>query len=252
MSWEILEEKELCTACCSETNTGSPTHPNSPISMRIQRRRFVPSSAFSSHPPFPLKHQQSSKEIIKTPLYEMRVLIRFCFRCKTRSWDLLWESQFCRRPLRQLREGLQELLCQMWTQVGPLPANTATGAGRGLGTLQIIHLSLACVVFVSIRDAKCGKIQCQGGASRPVIGTNAVSIETNIPLQEGGKILCRGTHVYLGDDMPDPGLVLAGTKCGDGKVRLWNAPRQWEHHYRHPAKCFVLLFSLEFFIFYTK
>ncbi|XP_056388952.1 disintegrin and metalloproteinase domain-containing protein 12 isoform X1 [Hyla sarda] len=70
------------------------------------------------------------------------------------------------------------------------------------------------------RDAKCGKIQCQGGASRPVIGTNAVSIETNIPLQEGGKILCRGTHVYLGDDMPDPGLVLTGTKCGYGKICL--------------------------------
>ncbi|KAM9324831.1 disintegrin and metalloproteinase domain-containing protein 12 [Gastrophryne carolinensis] len=70
------------------------------------------------------------------------------------------------------------------------------------------------------RDAKCGKIQCQGGASRPVIGTNAVSIETNIPQQEGGKILCRGTHVYLGDDMPDPGLVLSGTKCGHGKICL--------------------------------
>ncbi|XP_036907179.1 disintegrin and metalloproteinase domain-containing protein 12 [Sturnira hondurensis] len=71
-----------------------------------------------------------------------------------------------------------------------------------------------------MRDAKCGKIQCQGGASRPVIGTNAVSIETNIPLQEGGRILCRGTHVYLGDDVPDPGLVLAGTKCADGKICL--------------------------------
>ncbi|TRZ01350.1 hypothetical protein DNTS_031870 [Danionella cerebrum] len=67
------------------------------------------------------------------------------------------------------------------------------------------------------RDARCGKIQCQGGANRPVIGTNAVSIETNIPLHEGGRILCRGTHVYLGDDMPDPGLVLAGTKCAEGK-----------------------------------
>ncbi|KAJ8013613.1 hypothetical protein DPEC_G00031620 [Dallia pectoralis] len=70
------------------------------------------------------------------------------------------------------------------------------------------------------RDAKCGKIQCQGGANRPVIGTNAVSIETNIPLQEGGRILCRGTHVYLGDDMPDPGLVMAGTKCGNGMMCL--------------------------------
>ncbi|XP_018605131.1 disintegrin and metalloproteinase domain-containing protein 12 isoform X2 [Scleropages formosus] len=70
------------------------------------------------------------------------------------------------------------------------------------------------------RDAKCGKIQCQGGANRPVIGTNAVSIETNIPLQEGGRILCRGTHVYLGDDMPDPGLVLTGTKCAEGMMCL--------------------------------
>ncbi|XP_052435887.1 disintegrin and metalloproteinase domain-containing protein 12 isoform X4 [Carassius gibelio] len=70
------------------------------------------------------------------------------------------------------------------------------------------------------RDARCGKIQCQGGANRPVIGTNAVSIDTNIPLQAGGRILCRGTHVYLGDDMPDPGLVLAGTKCAEGMMCL--------------------------------
>lgn len=81
------------------------------------------------------------------------------------------------------------------------------------------HIAILPVVRLVCRDAKCGKIQCQGGANRPVIGTNAVSIETNIPLQEGGRILCRGTHVYLGDDMPDPGLVLTGTKCGDGMVR---------------------------------
>ncbi|XP_052367617.1 disintegrin and metalloproteinase domain-containing protein 12, partial [Oncorhynchus keta] len=50
-------------------------------------------------------------------------------------------------------------------------------------------------------DAKCGKIQCQGGANRPIIGTNAVSIENQHPPPRGGRILCRGTHVYLGDDM---------------------------------------------------
>ncbi len=82
----------------------------------------------------------------------------------------------------------------------------------------LFNIHVRVCVCVVCRDAKCGKIQCQGGANRPVIGTNAVSIETNIPLQEGGRILCRGTHVYLGDDMPDPGLVLAGTKCGDGMV----------------------------------
>lgn len=109
-------------------------------------------------------------------------------------------------------------------------------------------------LFIAFRDAKCGKIQCQGGANRPVIGTNAVSIETNIPLQEGGKILCRGTHVYLGDDMPDPGLVLSGTKCEDGKVRFWNTPKQGEHHYPHAAKYFVLncLFSALGFFFFHK
>ncbi|KAL6087310.1 hypothetical protein STEG23_037842 [Scotinomys teguina] len=80
--------------------------------------------------------------------------------------------------------------------------------------------SKSAFVKCEMRDAKCGKIQCQGGASRPVIGTNAVSIETNIPQQEGGRILCRGTHVYLGDDMPDPGLVLSGTKCAEGKICL--------------------------------
>lgn len=88
--------------------------------------------------------------------------------------------------------------------------------------------SLRTVCSCLSRDAKCGKIQCQGGASRPVIGTNAVSIETNIPLQEGGRILCRGTHVYLGDDLPDPGLVLAGTKCADGKVSP-SAPLRHKH-----------------------
>ena len=89
----------------------------------------------------------------------------------------------------------------------------------GSYNLKLQNMNLFYYVSV-YSDAKCGKIQCQGGANRPVIGTNAVSIETNIPLQEGGRILCRGTHVYLGDDMPDPGLVLTGTKCGNGMVRV--------------------------------
>lgn len=139
----------------------------------------------------------------------------------------------------------------MWSQVGSLPTNIGTEGrvvGEGLWHLKLFNWFF--VLFISFRDAKCGKIQCQGGANRPVIGTNAVSIETNIPLQEGGKILCRGTHVYLGDDMPDPGLVLSGTKCEDGKVRFWNNPEQGELHYPHAAKYFVLnwlVFALGFF-----
>uniref|UniRef100_A0A672RAF7 ADAM metallopeptidase domain 12 n=1 Tax=Sinocyclocheilus grahami TaxID=75366 RepID=A0A672RAF7_SINGR len=100
------------------------------------------------------------------------------------------------------------------------PITTILGRGNTLQRCENTAdvSSSFCFFLLFSRDAKCGKIQCQGGANRPVIGTNAVSIETNIPLQEGGRILCRGTHVYLGDDMPDPGLVLTGTKCGENMM----------------------------------
>uniref|UniRef100_A0A668AV58 ADAM metallopeptidase domain 19 n=1 Tax=Myripristis murdjan TaxID=586833 RepID=A0A668AV58_9TELE len=73
------------------------------------------------------------------------------------------------------------------------------------------------------RDAKCGKIQCLSSAPKP-IETNAVPIDTTIRLGNR-RILCRGTHVYRpgqGDegqgDTLDPGLVMTGTKCGDGSL----------------------------------
>ncbi|XP_068164086.1 disintegrin and metalloproteinase domain-containing protein 33 [Antennarius striatus] len=70
------------------------------------------------------------------------------------------------------------------------------------------------------RDAICGKIQCHSAAKKPK-GTNAVSIDTII--KTGGiEIKCRGTYVYSTQDgqgdLPDPGLVMTGTKCGEGKV----------------------------------
>ncbi|XP_061473470.1 disintegrin and metalloproteinase domain-containing protein 19 isoform X3 [Rhineura floridana] len=70
------------------------------------------------------------------------------------------------------------------------------------------------------RDAKCGKIQCQSSASKP-LESSAVAIDTTIVFN-GRKIHCRGTHVYRNEkdegDMLDPGLVMAGTKCGDSHV----------------------------------
>uniref|UniRef100_A0A8C9VDZ9 ADAM metallopeptidase domain 33 n=1 Tax=Scleropages formosus TaxID=113540 RepID=A0A8C9VDZ9_SCLFO len=69
-------------------------------------------------------------------------------------------------------------------------------------------------------DAKCGKIQCHSAAKKPK-GTNAVSIDTTIRT-DGMEVKCRGTYVYTTQDgqgdLPDPGLVMTGTKCGDGKV----------------------------------
>ncbi|KAK3564723.1 hypothetical protein QTP86_024869 [Hemibagrus guttatus] len=73
------------------------------------------------------------------------------------------------------------------------------------------------------RDAKCGKIQCQSSATKP-IETNAVSIDTTIRHGQH-QILCRGTHVYRPgkgeeslEDTLDPGLVMTGTKCGDNAI----------------------------------
>ncbi|KAK5848733.1 hypothetical protein PBY51_006325 [Eleginops maclovinus] len=69
-------------------------------------------------------------------------------------------------------------------------------------------------------DAKCGKIQCHSAAKKPK-GTNAVPIDTTIKT-DGIEVKCRGTYVYSTQDgqgdLPDPGLVMTGTKCGEGKV----------------------------------
>ncbi|XP_060054041.1 disintegrin and metalloproteinase domain-containing protein 19 isoform X2 [Erinaceus europaeus] len=67
----------------------------------------------------------------------------------------------------------------------------------------------------NIRDAKCGKIQCQTSETQS-LEANAVSIDTTITIN-GRPIHCRGTHVYRNqdeEDMLDPGLVMTGTKCG--------------------------------------
>ncbi|KAG7241821.1 hypothetical protein INR49_024791 [Caranx melampygus] len=74
------------------------------------------------------------------------------------------------------------------------------------------------------RDAKCGKIQCLTSAFKPIQNA-AVRIETTVTV--GNKrIQCMGTHVYKpgqgqedaqGDTL-DPGLVMTGTKCGDGSI----------------------------------
>ncbi|XP_041079252.1 disintegrin and metalloproteinase domain-containing protein 19-like [Polyodon spathula] len=69
------------------------------------------------------------------------------------------------------------------------------------------------------RHAKCGKIQCQTSATKPV-ETNAVSIDTTVTLN-GQRIKCKGTHVYRSEqdgDTLDPGLVMTGTKCGENEI----------------------------------
>lgn len=86
---------------------------------------------------------------------------------------------------------------------------------------------------LSARDAKCGKIQCLTSAFKPIQNT-AVRIESTVTVGNK-KIHCMGTHVYKhgqeqedtqGDTL-DPGLVMTGTKCGDGLVRYaWRCTKE--------------------------
>ncbi|XP_063303825.1 disintegrin and metalloproteinase domain-containing protein 19 isoform X1 [Pelobates fuscus] len=69
------------------------------------------------------------------------------------------------------------------------------------------------------RDAKCGKVQCQSSATKP-LENNAVAIDTTI-LVDGKRVRCRGSYFYRApeeEDTVDPGLVLTGTKCGENQI----------------------------------
>ncbi|XP_072137755.1 disintegrin and metalloproteinase domain-containing protein 12 isoform X2 [Mobula birostris] len=69
----------------------------------------------------------------------------------------------------------------------------------------------------SEEDSRCGKLQCDGGSDRPVLGSNAQILVTKVRRGEQ-ELNCRGTHFNLGDDIADPALVMPGTVCGQGKA----------------------------------
>lgn len=60
----------------------------------------------------------------------------------------------------------------------------------------------------------CGKLQCSNVQAKTVFGIEPSIISTPIA---GGK--CYGVDFMLGSDVPDPGMVNEGTKCGENKVR---------------------------------
>lgn len=65
------------------------------------------------------------------------------------------------------------------------------------------------------RNALCGKLQCSDiQASSPVFGVQPSIISTWM-----GGAKCYGVDFRLGSDVPDPGMVNEGTKCGEDKVR---------------------------------
>ena len=128
------------------------------------------------------------------------------------SFQQIWESE---------RDAVNlHLVLAPWI---PLMALILTSLIIFIGLSLIPSPSLSSL---GLRDAKCGKIQCQSSEARP-LESNAVPIDTVIVIN-GRQIRCRGTHVYRGPeeegDMLDPGLVMTGTKCGHNHVSSFLQP----------------------------
>ncbi|KAG7282372.1 hypothetical protein CRUP_029693 [Coryphaenoides rupestris] len=64
------------------------------------------------------------------------------------------------------------------------------------------------------RNAMCGKLQCSN------VHTTVFGIQPSIITTPIGGTKCFGVDFMLGSDVPDPGMVSEGTRCGDNKVCL--------------------------------
>jgi len=61
----------------------------------------------------------------------------------------------------------------------------------------------------------CGKLQCSNVQTAvTVFGIEPWTISKSI-----GGAKCIGVDFMLGSDVPDPGMVAEGSRCGEGKVR---------------------------------
>lgn len=81
------------------------------------------------------------------------------------------------------------------------------------------------------RDVHCGRIQCQGGSDRPLLGSNGEILTTKVKLNMS-DFTCRGTYLNLGDDVSDPSMVSQGSACGHNKVSV---------HILYMYKCNIVL-----------
>lgn len=72
------------------------------------------------------------------------------------------------------------------------------------------------MAFCLHRNALCGKLQCSNIQTSIVFGIQPSIISTSI-----GGAKCYGVDFRLGSDVPDPGMVNEGTKCGEDRVMTW-------------------------------
>uniref|UniRef100_A0AAY4DA75 ADAM metallopeptidase domain 15 n=1 Tax=Denticeps clupeoides TaxID=299321 RepID=A0AAY4DA75_9TELE len=102
------------------------------------------------------------------------------------------------------------------TKAPPLCFSSVNKHGSKYGNCGMV----AIIRFLSFcRDVQCGKLQCQGGNGRPLLGSNAQILTTKVLLNHT-DYTCRGTHFDLGDDISDPAMVAPGSSCGPGKACL--------------------------------
>ena len=88
--------------------------------------------------------------------------------------------------------------------------------------LPLICAASQYIFKQTFRNAKCGKLMCQGGLRWPLIGRDRV-VYTNRLSSGSRRILeCRtiGSDPNATDTL-DPGLVLSGTMCAPGKVNIY-------------------------------
>uniref|UniRef100_A0A8C6DCM2 ADAM metallopeptidase domain 33 n=1 Tax=Moschus moschiferus TaxID=68415 RepID=A0A8C6DCM2_MOSMO len=136
----------------------------------------------------------------------------------------LLDGSPCARGRGYCRDGacptLEQQCQQLWGP-GSRPAPEAcfqvvnsAGDARGNCGQQADGNFVPCAQ----RDAQCGKLQCQGGEQSALVPL-AVPVDSTVHLGSR-EVTCRGASALPGAqlDLPDLGLVEAGTQCGPRMV----------------------------------
>ena len=93
--------------------------------------------------------------------------------------------------------------------------------GSQYGNCGIQHNNDGTSTYIACSpdNVKCGKIQCQT-PTNPELQISGSANLTYVSLHfPGGQVVeCIGVSINLGNDIPDPGLVAEGTKCGENKI----------------------------------
>ncbi|XP_021105082.1 disintegrin and metalloproteinase domain-containing protein 15 isoform X3 [Heterocephalus glaber] len=97
----------------------------------------------------------------------------------------------------------------------PLCLHTANMRGNAYGSCG--RSPDGSYVPCAPRDAICGQLQCQGGRTKPLLGSVQDLLWETLEAN-GTQLNCSWVHLDLGSDVAQPLLTLPGTTCGPGLV----------------------------------